>query len=142
MRSLDEVLDALAYHPATPETAPLFDAARQTVSVCAASLWNIVPDGPDKTLAMRKLQEALFYSSFAIAMTSPADREHAAVARVLPPTLVRCSCGEVELGPDLSLEAPRLNGKVHTTVSCGTDMRGKVPTGTDPNTSPEVGAVQ
>lgn len=86
MRTLDEALDQFAYHPATPETAPLHDAVRTVMRDALQRLWKVVPDGPEKTLAVRRLQEAQMYANLAIALTVPADTTiTAAVARVLPP---------------------------------------------------------
>lgn len=84
MRTLDAVLDQLAFHPATNDTAPKHAAVREVVSDAAAKLWDLVPDGPEKTLAMRALQECMLWSNTAIALTVPADTAHAATARVLP----------------------------------------------------------
>lgn len=124
MRTLDEVLTAFAYHPATPDTARDHDQARGVISECAEQLWEVVPDGPDKTLVMRKLQEALFYANFAIAMQAPIDTFHPAVARVLPPEVETrlCSCGRIRYtvaainAGEQAKKGP--DGIVHTTVSC------------------------
>lgn len=84
MRTLADVLDQFAYHPATPETAPKFGTLREEVSALAEKVWDLVPDGPEKTLAFRKLQEAQMYFNLAIALSAPADLTHHKVARVMP----------------------------------------------------------
>ncbi len=84
MRSLAEVQDQLAYHPATKDSAVKHDAVRTTLMDAAAKLWDHVPDGPEKTLAMRALQQAGMYCNLAIALGAPVDKDTAAVARVLP----------------------------------------------------------
>lgn len=85
MRSFDDVLDQFAYHPATPDTAPRHAGVRDVFSEVAEALWPLVPDGPEKTLVFRKLQEAQMYANLAVALTAPADRGPTrATARVLP----------------------------------------------------------
>src|SRR5205085_5415470 len=49
MRSLEDVLDQFAYHPATEDTAPRHDAIRSAFLAFAEQLWPLVPDGPEKT---------------------------------------------------------------------------------------------
>jgi hypothetical protein len=115
MRSLPEALDQFAYHPGTPETAPKFGAMRDKTMAFIADTWDLIPDGPEKTLALRGLQQYLMFANLAIAMTSPADLTNQAVARVLPTEpvaqpvaqpaagpgaqTVSCACGDVPLGP-------------------------------------------
>lgn len=85
MRSLDDALDQFAYHPATSDTAMKHAAVREAYSDFVRHVWPLIPDGPEKTLALRKLQESLFYANTAIALTAPADTsETRSVARVLP----------------------------------------------------------
>ena len=84
MRTIGEVLDQFAYHPATATTAKTHDKLRGAYSSHALDIWNLIPDGPEKTLAMRKLQESLMYANLAVALTAPIDEQHAHVARVLP----------------------------------------------------------
>jgi hypothetical protein len=71
MRDLNAMLDQLAYHPATPETAPKFDALRGVAAKAAAEAWDLIPDGPEKTLAMRDLQMFLMHANLAVALTAP-----------------------------------------------------------------------
>lgn len=85
MRSLDEARDQFSYHPATADTAPRHAAVRDIFAVTLSDLWDAVPDGPEKTLAIRKLQEAQMYANLAIALTAPVDTGPTrATARVLP----------------------------------------------------------
>lgn len=84
MRTLDDALAQFAYHPATPETAPKHNAVRTLAAKTATTLWDLVPDGAEKTLALRALQEMAMYANLAIALTVPVDTEHAATARILP----------------------------------------------------------
>ena len=84
MKTLLEVLDQLAYHPATTETARQHDSVRGALTGTAEYLWSVVPDGPEKTLAMRALQQCGMYCNLAIALEAPVDHYTADVARVLP----------------------------------------------------------
>ena len=84
MRTIEEVENQFAYHPATAMTAVVHDTLRIAFSELAAQIWYIIPDGPEKTIAMRKLQEGLMYANLAVALTVPTDSETASVARVLP----------------------------------------------------------
>jgi uncharacterized protein (DUF2267 family) len=84
MRTVEEVLHQFAYHPATPATAPVFDQLRSLVSNLAEDTWDLIPDGPEKTLAYRDLQRFLQAACLAVALTTPVDADTAHVARVLP----------------------------------------------------------
>ena len=84
MRTLEEALDQFAYHPATAVTAPKHAAVRRIAADTIAALWEVLPDGPEKTLAIRKLQEAAMYANLAIALTAGADLVTPEIARVLP----------------------------------------------------------
>lgn len=85
MRTLDEALNQFAYHPATPETARQHNHVRMSFRDLIDEIWDTIPDGPEKTLVMRKLQEAQMYANLAIALTVPADSKTPHVARVMPP---------------------------------------------------------
>jgi hypothetical protein len=85
MRTLDEALNQFAFHPGTSETAPKHAAVRDLFKRTLELLWPELPDGPEKTLAIRALQQSLMLSNLAIALTAPADTsETRATARVLP----------------------------------------------------------
>jgi hypothetical protein len=85
MRTLEEAQGQFAYHPATDDTAPRHAAVRDLFREMVDKLWEQVPDGPEKTLVFRKLQEAQMYANLAIALTAPADTgETRSTARVLP----------------------------------------------------------
>ena len=85
MRSLEDVLNQLAYHPATPDVSEKFARMREIAMETARESWDLIPDGPEKTLAYRGLQQFLINANLAIALTTPADLVNAGVARVLPP---------------------------------------------------------
>ena len=85
MRTLDDALNQFAYHPGTPDTAPKFGALRDKTAAFAKDVWDLIPDGPEKTLAMRGLQAFQMNANLAIALSAPADLTNQHVARVLPP---------------------------------------------------------
>jgi hypothetical protein len=85
MRTEREAIGQFAYHPATAETAPKHSKVRDLFMGLVQDLWREIPDGPEKTLALRKLQEAQMFANLAIALTAPEDLgETRATARVLP----------------------------------------------------------
>jgi hypothetical protein len=84
VRTLGEAIDQFVYHPATSDTAPLHAQVREVLMRSVVELWPLIPDGPEKTLAIRKLQEAGMYANLAIALTVPADHVTPDVARVMP----------------------------------------------------------
>lgn len=69
MRTLDEVLNQLGYHPATAKTGPVHDSIRAEFINHSENIWDLVPDGPEKTLAFRALQQSLMYCNLAIALS-------------------------------------------------------------------------
>lgn len=71
MRTLDDVLDQFAYHPATEETAPKHEAIRSEFLAFIERLWPLVPDGPEKTLVFRELQKGQMMANLAVALTAP-----------------------------------------------------------------------
>ena len=73
MRTLNEALDQFAYHPATDVTAPKHAIVRDLFRELVMDLWDAIPDGPEKTLTIRKVQEAQMFANLAIALTSKAD---------------------------------------------------------------------
>lgn len=72
MRTLEEAHGQFSYHPATPETAPQHEAVRGVFLQVVDDLWRLVPDGPEKTLVLRKLQEAQMFANLAVALQAPA----------------------------------------------------------------------
>ena len=71
MRTLDDALDQFAYHPATEDTAPRHDAIRSAFLSFVGEVWPLIPDGPEKTLAVRRLQESQMFANLAVALTAP-----------------------------------------------------------------------
>jgi hypothetical protein len=89
MRTREEAVQQFVYHPATAQSALQHSKVRDHFVATVHILWGLIPDGPEKTLTMRKLQEAAMYANLAIALGAPADvSETRSVARVLPSTQV------------------------------------------------------
>lgn len=85
LTTLEGAMGQFAFHPATKETAPKHAAVRDLFARTLELLWPELPDGPEKTLVIRKLQEAQMYANLAIALTAPADTGPTrGVARELP----------------------------------------------------------
>jgi hypothetical protein len=85
MRTLDDAVDQFAYHPATEDTAPRHSQLRDECLAFLRRTWDLIPDGPEKTLALRGLQQWLMHAQLAVALTAPADLSGTrSVARVLP----------------------------------------------------------
>lgn len=63
--------DIFSHHPPkTPEVADLHAFVRQELKVVAHAINDNLPESPEKTLAIRKLQEAMMYANSAIAIYS------------------------------------------------------------------------
>jgi hypothetical protein len=84
VRTLSDALDQFAYHPATPAAAEAFGAIRDKTAAFLADVWDLIPDGPEKTIALRGLQAFQMNANLAVALTTPADLTNHHVARVMP----------------------------------------------------------
>lgn len=62
-----------SFHPGNAVTGPKHDALRSLLKGTAEQLALIVPDSAEKTLMLRKLQEAMFYGNAAIALHTPSN---------------------------------------------------------------------
>lgn len=63
----DQINDWFGYHPANDTTGPLHDKTRANFLALAQELRYRLPAGADRTLAIRKLQEAMWAANSAIA---------------------------------------------------------------------------
>ena len=84
MRTREEAIEQFVYHPATPAAAATYAQLRGLVVGLTEDAWPLIPDGPEKTLAFRGLQQFLMHANLAVALTTPPDLTTAHVARVLP----------------------------------------------------------
>ena len=58
------------YHPATEETAPKHEFVRAVCRRAANELLEVVPAGRKQSLALTKLEEAMFWANAGIARPS------------------------------------------------------------------------
>jgi len=63
----DDVVNWFRFHPATPITGPIHDAIRVGFRSLAIDLLKLLPSSPDRTLAMRKLQDAMMSANACVA---------------------------------------------------------------------------
>ena len=66
-RGWDRELNWFRFHPATAVTGPIHDRIRAQFRSVALTLVDKLPDGPDKTVALRKLQDAMMSANACIA---------------------------------------------------------------------------
>jgi hypothetical protein len=71
--SPEEVRDWFAYHPATPLTGPVHDAVRTEFGDLAEWLYGELPPSASRTLALRKLQEAMWAANASVAIDLPKE---------------------------------------------------------------------
>jgi hypothetical protein len=67
MRTLEEALDYLDYHSPNDETIPKHDAVNEAFQELMGALWDHLPDGPGKTVAVRAIGAARMQCNSCIA---------------------------------------------------------------------------
>jgi hypothetical protein len=67
MISTKEINRRLGYHPATPTTAPIFEANRTKAITFAKHIVKTVPEGREQSLALTALQECLMWMNAGVA---------------------------------------------------------------------------
>lgn len=74
MNQYETMIAEFSYHkPPDAAAGQRVGAVRNVLKDAATKLNALVPDGPQKTLAFRRLQEAMFYSNAAVALQWPTD---------------------------------------------------------------------
>jgi hypothetical protein len=63
------------FHKGTEITGPMHDSVRETLKSTAKKLSELTPKCAEQTIAIRKLQESMFYFNAAIALNSPMKSE-------------------------------------------------------------------
>lgn len=61
------MINWFVFHPATPDTGPVHDYIREEFLGLAQNLMRILPDNPDRTVAIRALQSAMWAANSAVA---------------------------------------------------------------------------
>jgi len=55
------------FHPGTPDTVPVYGAVRALCLALAGELDNLAPDCREKSLAITRLEEVMFWTNAAVA---------------------------------------------------------------------------
>jgi hypothetical protein len=67
MRTLDEALNYLNYHSPDAEAIPKHEAVNTAFQTLLTQLWDHIPEGPGKTVAIRAIGVARMQCNSAIA---------------------------------------------------------------------------
>jgi hypothetical protein len=62
-----EIVRRFGFHPATPETTPLFEENRTWGIELAHHIVDTVPEGREQSLALTALQECIMWANAAVA---------------------------------------------------------------------------
>jgi hypothetical protein len=62
-----DIENIFKYHPANPTTGPMFDKNRSKCFEMAKHIMTL-PESAERTLAIRRLQECMFYMNAAVAL--------------------------------------------------------------------------
>ncbi len=68
IRTLDEALNQFSYHIPTDAGIERITAIRNAHKNLVKVIWDQVPDGPDRTVAIRKVHEAMMTCNKAIVL--------------------------------------------------------------------------
>jgi len=63
-----EIMDIFSYHPPTPEQRETYEFINLAFQQCALKITTLLPNGPGKTAAMRKLADARMAANAAVAL--------------------------------------------------------------------------
>lgn len=63
-----EIVDVFSYHAPTPEQVEIYERINQAFRRCALEIAPVLPDGPGKTVAIRKLADARMAANAAVAL--------------------------------------------------------------------------
>lgn len=61
------IINDFKYHPADAETGKTHQQVREACELAAHKINSIVPDGREKSLALTKLEEAMFWANAGVA---------------------------------------------------------------------------
>ena len=64
--TLDEAIATFAYHKPNAEQVDRISAVREAHKTLVCAIWGIVPNGPDRTVAVRKIHESMMTCNKAI----------------------------------------------------------------------------
>ncbi len=63
-----EIVDIFSYHPPTAEQREIYERINLAFQECAIAVAPLLPDGPGKTVAIRKLADARMAANAAVAL--------------------------------------------------------------------------
>lgn len=64
--TLDEAIATFAYHKPDDEQVERIAAVREAHKAAVCAIWGLVPNGPDRSVAIRKLHESMMTCNKAI----------------------------------------------------------------------------
>lgn len=64
----DQIKDIFSYHPPTPEQREVYERINAAFIACAEAIEPLLPEGPGKTVAIRKLSEARMQANASVAL--------------------------------------------------------------------------
>lgn len=70
---MEEVVRRLGYHPATPQTVPVFEENRRRAIELALYYDEALPECPEAALAQTHLQIAAMFANAAVACRTPPE---------------------------------------------------------------------
>lgn len=72
-KTLNEALEAFDYHQPGSDQVKRISAVRIAAKRFVTDLWSNVPEGPDRTVAIRYAHEAMMTANKAIVLEDPVD---------------------------------------------------------------------
>jgi hypothetical protein len=64
----EEIREIFSYHPPTPEQVAIYEQINNAFIQCALNIAPLLPDGPGKTVAIRKLAETRMAANASVAL--------------------------------------------------------------------------
>jgi hypothetical protein len=64
----EQIREIFSYHPPTPEQREIYEKINAAFIQCAGAIEPLMPEGPGKTVAIRKLAEARMQANASVAL--------------------------------------------------------------------------
>jgi hypothetical protein len=64
----EQIKDIFSYHPPTPEQREVYEKINEAFIQCAETIEPLLPEGPGKTVAFRKLSDARMQANASVAL--------------------------------------------------------------------------
>jgi len=68
MRTFDDVIHAFTYHPPTGDQPLFYEGVRGHARALALFVFDFLPETPERTIALRKIQDAVMAANLACAL--------------------------------------------------------------------------